>query len=299
MENSHTNALEEKLDCLKTILSRMGPTLVAFSGGVDSSFLLAVAAHVLRDQVMALMTISAATPPQDAQFARTLADTLGVRLLAIPHDELAIPEYAANPINRCYFCKNSLYDLCRREAQRWSLRSIIDGVNLDDLKDYRPGLRAADEYGIRHPLVEARFGKEDIRKASRMLDLPTWEKPASPCLSSRVPYGMPITAAKLFQIAQGEQLLHSLGIRELRVRHHGKRARIEIAQAELLKICDPGVIHAIRSGMHALGFSLVLLDLEGYKGGVFNPAVISPSNQGTVTPLASLAAGSAVGRVTE
>jgi uncharacterized protein len=279
MENFCATSVEGKVDYLKRTLSTMGPTLVAFSGGVDSSFLLAVAVQVLHDHVVALMTISPSTPPQDAQFARSLTETLGVRFLAVPHDELAIPEYAANPINRCYFCKNSLYEICRREAQRWSLVSIADGVNLDDLKDYRPGLRAADEHGIRHPLVEALFGKEDIRQASRLLGLPTWEKPSSPCLASRVPYGMPITATKLSQIAQGEQLLRSFGIKELRVRHHGKSARIEIAQEDLLKLSDPGVIHTIRSGMRAIGFSSVLLDLEGYRGGVFNPSAISQSGK--------------------
>ncbi len=279
MENFCAPSVEGKVDYLKRTLSTMGPTLVAFSGGVDSSFLLAVAVQVLHDHVVALMTISPSTPPQDAQFARSLTETLGVRFLAVPHDELAIPEYAANPINRCYFCKNSLYEICRREARRWSLMSIADGVNLDDLKDYRPGLHAAAEHGIRHPLVEAQFGKEDIRQASRLLGLPTWEKPSSPCLASRVPYGMPITATKLSQIAQGEQLLRSFGIKELRVRHHGKSARIEIAQEDLLKLSDPGVIHTIRSGMRAIGFSSVLLDLEGYKGGVFNPSAISQSGK--------------------
>ncbi|MEW6297502.1 MAG: ATP-dependent sacrificial sulfur transferase LarE [Thermodesulfobacteriota bacterium] len=288
MENPCTLPLEGKLDHLKRVLSTTGPTLIAFSGGVDSSFLLATAAQVLGDQVVALMTISPSTPPEDAQFARSLTGTLGVRFLTVQHNELAIPGYAANPINRCYFCKNSLYEICRREARRLSLRSVADGVNLDDLKDYRPGLRAADEYGILHPLVEAQFGKEDIRQASRLLCLPTWEKPSSPCLASRVPYGMPITAAKLSQIARGELLLRSFGVKELRVRHHGRSARIEIALADLPRVSDPAVIQALCGGMRAIGFSSVLLDLEGYRGGVFNPSAIPPGEKGTARRSAPL-----------
>jgi uncharacterized protein len=248
----------------------MGPTLVAFSGGVDSSFLLAVAAEVLRDQVVALMTLSPSTPPEDAQQATSLTQALSVRLLTIPHDELAIPEYAANPTNRCYFCKHSLYEICRREAQRLSLQSIADGVNADDLKDYRPGLHAATEYGISHPLVEAQFDKETIRQGSKLLGLPTWKKPASPCLSSRVPYGTPITAKMLSQIAQGESFLRSLGIQELRVRHHGRSARIEIGREEFTKITSPETMQAIRKELREIGFASALLDLEGYKTGVFN-----------------------------
>src|SRR5262249_953189 len=160
-----TVSVEEKLTQLQAFLKRMGPTLVAFSGGVDSSFLLAVAAEVLREQVTALMTLSPSTPPEDASHAHAHARALGVRLLTIRHDELAIPQYAANPTNRCYFCKNSLYAICRKEADRLSLRSIADGVNTDDLKDYRPGLRAATEYGIIHPLVDASFNKTDVRQA--------------------------------------------------------------------------------------------------------------------------------------
>lgn len=263
-------AVEEKMGRLKAILAQLGPTLVAFSGGVDSSFLLAMAAAVLHDQVVALMTLSPATPPEDAQQATALAQSLPVRLLAIPHNELAIPAYAANPTNRCYFCKDSLYGICRREASRLALRSIADGVNTDDLKDYRPGLRAAAEYGIVHPLVEAQFTKAEIRHASQLLGLPTWDRPASPCLSSRVPYGTPITAAMLAQIAQGEAFLRSLGLKELRVRHHGGSARIEIATADFPKVLPPEVLRTIAARLRRLGFTAVRLDMAGYTSGVFN-----------------------------
>lgn len=265
--------LEEKQSKLEYILRRMGPTLVAFSGGVDSSFLLAVASDVLGDKVVALMTISSSTPPEDARQAKELAESLNVRLLTIPHNELAIPAYAANPTNRCYFCKHSLYEICRQEAKRLSLRTIVDGVNTDDLKDFRPGLHAATEYKIRHPLVEAQFDKETIRQGSRRLGLATWKKPASPCLSSRVPYGTPITAHMLSQIARGESFLRSLGVEELRVRHHGQSARIEINTEEFTKISSPKTMLTIANKLKELGFSSTMLDLAGHRSGVFNTHV--------------------------
>jgi uncharacterized protein len=264
------DSVEEKIRRLKAIIEQMGPTLVAFSGGVDSSFLLAVAAEVLHDRVVALMTLSSSTPPEDRRQAVSLAESLHVRLLTIPHDELAIAEYAANPTNRCYFCKDSLYAICRREADRLSIRSIADGVNTDDLKDYRPGLQAAIEYGILHPLVEGQFSKADIRHASKLLGLPTWDRPASPCLSSRVPYGTAITAGMLAQIAQGESFLRSLGLTELRVRHHGRSVRIEIKSEDFPYVSSPNVLRTIREQMRALGFPAALLDMEGHRSGVFN-----------------------------
>lgn len=269
-------SVEEKLQSLKNLLNHIGPTLVAFSGGVDSSFLLAVAAEVMRDHVVALMTISASTPPEDAQQAVALAQTLNIRLLTIRHEELSIPQYAANPTNRCYFCKNSLYEICRQEADRLGLGTIADGVNTDDLKDYRPGLQAANEYKVVHPLVEAQFNKEDIRRGSKLLGLPTWKKPASPCLSSRVPYGTPITTTMLSQIAQGESFLHNtFGLSELRVRHHSRSVRIEIAREEIARIALPATLRMICKEMKRLGFAVVLLDLEGYRSGVFNEGVVS------------------------
>jgi uncharacterized protein len=269
----------ERLQSLRDVVRRLGSTLVAFSGGVDSSFLLAVAADVLRDRVVALTTVSASTPPGDVEQANALAQSLHVRLLTIPHNELAIPEYAANPTNRCYFCKHSLYEICKREAARLSLGSIADGINLDDLGDYRPGLRAATEYGISHPLIDAQFDKHAIREASRLLGLPTWEKPASPCLSSRVPYGTVITAAMLTQIAGSESLVRSFGVHELRVRHHGTAARIEVAVEELSKVASPQAVSRIQKGMRELGFASVLLDLEGHRSGVFNDSIKKNAEQ--------------------
>jgi uncharacterized protein len=216
------------------------------------------------------MTVSASTPPEDEQLATTLAATLQVQLLKIHHDELAIPQYAANPKNRCYFCKDSLYTICQREAKRLSLKSIVDGINLDDLTDYRPGLQAATEYNVKHPLIDAGFTKSDIRQGSRLFGLSTWDRPASPCLASRIPYGNTITEKMLSQIAQGESFLRSLGFTEVRVRHHGKMARVEIAQRDLALLSSSEVIKAIGGKMMAIGFSVVGLDVGGYRTGVFN-----------------------------
>jgi len=273
VKTSERVQVEEKLQSLRSFIQDQGPMLVAFSGGVDSSFLLAVAKEVLQENVTALMTVSASTPPQDHAQAVALAQALKAELLLITHDELAIPQYAANPINRCYFCKDSLYEICSKEASRLSLHIIADGVNLDDLHDYRPGIQAAHEHRIVHPLVETRFTKAEIRQASRILGLPTWEKPASPCLSSRVPYGTHITKTMLSQISQAEALIRSLGFRDLRVRHHNTSARIELIPEDLQKASSPSVIFSFKEGLKQQGFTTVVLDLEGYRSGVFNEGI--------------------------
>lgn len=274
------NRLARKVRNLETRLHDMGPTLVAFSGGVDSSYLLAVAAKVLGNDVVALMTVSPSTPPHDALQATDVATRLGVSLVTIQHNELDIAEYAANPLNRCYYCKTSLYEVCRHEAARRGLTTIADGVNLDDLADYRPGLHSAQEHGVRHPLVEAKLTKDDIRHASRILGLPTWDKPASPCLSSRIPYGTQITAAMLSGIARAEEFLHSFGSEELRVRYDGKTARIELAPAAFSTFSSPAVLRRVATTLQSLGMTTVTLDLEGYRSGVFNPEPKTPPTTG-------------------
>ena len=262
--------LSQKVINLEKLLENMGSIVVAFSGGVDSSFLLAIASQVLGPRAIALMTVSPATPPQDKQQAIELAKRLNVKLVVIQHNELNISEYAANPINRCFFCKNSLYEICQREAPRLGVASIVDGVNLDDLTDYRPGLQSAKDFSVSHPLVEAKLTKEDIRQASRQLGLSTWDKAASPCLSSRVPYGTHITETMLSHIAQAEAFLYTFGIKQVRVRYNGKIARIEIGLEAFKMVSSPETLQVIGLRLRALGVSLVVLDLEGYKSGVFN-----------------------------
>lgn len=263
--------VEDKIRRLRALLKQIGPSLIAFSGGVDSSFLLAVAAEVYPNQIKALMTVSPATPPRDKEQAMALARRLNLQLLIIPHDELSVPAYASNPLNRCYFCKNLLYDVCQREARRVGVESIIDGVNLDDLADYRPGLQSAQEFKVRHPLAEAQFSKQEIRAASRIFKLPTWDKPASPCLSSRVPYGTAITKTMLARISEAEAYLHSLGFAEVRVRYDGTNARLEFAERYFDEVSFHGLFTNMATKFTTIGIVSFTIDLEGYKSGVFNP----------------------------
>ena len=262
--------LEGKLTQLRTILAELPSALVAFSGGVDSTFLLRVAHDVLGERCTALTTVSPTTPADDLAGARSLAVAMGATHVIVDTNELAIPGYAANPTNRCWFCKDNLFTICVAEAERRGIGAVIDGANLDDLGDHRPGLKAAAERSIRHPLVEAGLTKADIRAASRNLGLPTWDRPASPCLSSRFPYGTHITEDRLARVAAAEQVLRARGFRELRVRFHDQVARLEVPVHEMPRLLEPGVREEIVRELRALGFSYVALDLQGFRSGSLN-----------------------------
>jgi uncharacterized protein len=265
--------MSAKLDDLRAILRQMERTLVAFSGGVDSTFLLRVSADELRDNAVALTIHSPTALDEDYAVAVGLARDFGVRHIVIDANELDIPNYAANPANRCYFCKDNLYEVCAAEAAKLGITQIIDGANLDDLGDYRPGLQAATERGVRHPLIEARLSKSDVRQLSRSLGLPTWDKPSSPCLSSRFPYGTAITPEGLQRVAAGERLLRRLGFPECRLRYHGTVARIEVPVELLPRMIAPEIRSVLVKELKAAGFLYVTLDLQGFRSGSLNEAL--------------------------
>lgn len=270
------STLDSKLDALRTDLRGMGRVLVAFSGGVDSSFLLRVAVDELGQSAVALTTRSSTEVDDDYELAVRLAGELDARHVVVEADELEIPGYAENPVNRCYFCKSNLYEICAAEADKLGIERIIDGANLDDTTDYRPGLTAATEHRIGHPLIDARLTKQDIRDLSRRFGLPTWDKPSSPCLSSRFPYGTTITREGLDKVAAGERLLRRLGFRECRLRYHDQVARIEVPAAELARLIEPPIRAEIVTELKALGFLWVTVDLQGFRSGSLNEALDVP-----------------------
>ncbi len=267
-------ALDAKLARLHAALAALPSALVAFSGGVDSSLLLRVAHDALGAHVTALTSVSPTNPEEDTAAAVALARTLGVTHVIVQSNELEIPRYAANPTNRCYLCKDRLYDICAAEARARGLAVILDGVNVDDLGDYRPGLRAADEHAVRHPLVEADLRKTELRAISRALGLATWDKPASPCLSSRFPYGTTITLDRLRMVAAAEASLRALGFREVRVRFHSDLARIEIGADELPRLDDETLRAAVIRGVRDAGFGDVTIDPRGFRSGSLNEGVV-------------------------
>jgi len=260
----------DKLERLKEILGESSGVLVAFSGGVDSTFLLKVAHMVLGERAVALTASSPTAPPGELEAAEELARLVGCRHIVISSHELDNPSFTQNPVNRCYFCKDELYRVSRLQADSLEISTVVDGTNLDDLKDHRPGLKAAKEWRIRHPLVEAGMAKEEIRRYSRELNLPSWNKPAIACLSSRFPYGIEINVERLQKIAACERFLQELRFREFRVRYHGELVRIEVAPEEIQRFFEPGTREAIVEKFKEVGFSFVSLDLQGYRTGSMN-----------------------------
>jgi uncharacterized protein len=261
-------ASQDKLDRMKAIVGGHDGALVAFSAGVDSTLVLAVAREVLGDRAVALTSHSPSVPTAEQEAARALARLLGVRHLEVASHEAEDPRYLANPVDRCYFCKSELYRICDEAARAEGLPVVLDGFNADDRRDHRPGHRAAHERQVISPLAEAGLTKEEVRAWSAAYGLPTWNKPQMACLASRIPYGTPITAERLARIEAAEVAVRGAGLRQFRVRDHGILGRVEVDASEL-----PQAFEArgeIVRGVKAAGFQLVSLDLEPFRSGRMN-----------------------------
>ncbi|MEA5497297.1 MAG: ATP-dependent sacrificial sulfur transferase LarE [Limnoraphis robusta] len=265
----------QKLEKLQSLLNEMERALIAYSGGVDSTLVAKIAYDVLGDRALAVTAISPSLLPEDLEEARIQAAEIGIRHQEIQTHEMENPNYTSNPINRCYFCKSELHDSLKPLAVQWGYPYIVDGVNADDLRDYRPGIQAAIERGVRSPLAEVGVSKAEVREISKLLDLSGWNKPAQPCLSSRFPYGEEITLTKLQRVGRAELYLRRLGWQNLRVRSQGDSARIELPPDQIKEFVFTTDLSQLVKTFQEFGFVYVTLDLEGYRSGKLNQ-VLTP-----------------------
>lgn len=262
--------LDQKISALRAELRGLDSALVCYSGGVDSAYLLAEAITALGPRAVAYTAISASFAEDEHRAAATLATKLGARHLQVETHELEDENYAANPVDRCYFCKREVYQTALEVAQTEGLAHVIDGLNVDDRGDRRPGRRAARERGVRSPLDNHGFTKQDVRAAAKRIGLEVWDKPAQACLSSRIPYGTAVTAERLKQIAACERHLREIGFAQCRVRYHGVLARIEVMPEDIARLTRPQVLAEVERLFRAEGFSEVEVDMEGYRTGSLN-----------------------------
>jgi pyridinium-3,5-biscarboxylic acid mononucleotide sulfurtransferase len=262
--------LTEKLEQLKALFGEMEQALIAYSGGVDSTLVAKIAYDVLGDRALAVTAVSPSLLPEELEDAKIQATTIGIPHQVVQTNEMDNPNYTSNPVNRCYFCKSELHDTLKPLARELGYPYVVDGVNADDLHDYRPGIQAAKERGARSPLAEVGVTKMEVRQISQQLNLPCWDKPAQPCLSSRFPYGEEITVAKLQRVGRAEIYLRSLGWQNLRVRSDGDTARIELPPEQIKDFVLKTDLNSVISAFKKFGFIYVALDLEGYRSGKLN-----------------------------
>lgn len=267
--------LTKKLDKLQAIFAEMERALIAYSGGIDSTLVAKIAFDVLGDRALAVTAVSPSLLPEDLEDARIQAAEIGIAHELVETREMANPNYTANPVNRCYFCKSELHDTLKPLALERGYPYVVDGVNADDLHDYRPGIQAAKERGARSPLAEAAVTKAEVRQLAKELGLPWWDKPAQPCLSSRFPYGEEITIAKLQRVGRAERYLRNLGLKNLRVRSEGDTARIELPPEQIKEFALMTDLPILVEAFQEYGFIYVTLDLEGYRSGKLNQ-VLAP-----------------------
>lgn len=262
--------VESKLARLKAIFSGMDRALIAYSGGVDSTLVAKIAYDVLGDRALAVTAVSPSLLPEELVDAQVQAETIGIQQELVSTQEMTNPDYTSNPINRCYFCKSELHDTLKPLAIARGYEYVVDGVNADDLQDYRPGIQAAQERGARSPLAEVGVSKLEVREISRLLGLSWWDKPAQPCLSSRFPYGEEITVSKLQRVGRAEVYLRQLGYQNLRVRSQEDLAKIELPPEQIKQFISRVDLPALVTKFQELGFVYVTLDLEGYRSGKLN-----------------------------